>query len=138
MVRINSLLKPQDYEPEEEMSRIGKSKVSVISENNGFGNSSIKGHPSINKSLMLQGTGAGEIISQKQNDEMLIIDNSFNSTSQKKRNKSAQNMFSQSRENRMEMQKIQNKVKQSQVQKYSNVSKSKKLQGLESQFFIGH
>ena len=49
----------------------------------------------MNKSLMLQGTGAGSIINQQANNNMLIIDNSFNSTSgQKKRNKSAQNMFS--------------------------------------------
>ena len=85
MVKINSLLKPQDYEPEAEMGRIGKSKVSVIED--GFGNSSIKGISSMNKSLMLQGTGAGGIINQQANKDMLIIDNSFNSTSgQKKRN----------------------------------------------------
>ena len=60
------------------MGRLGKSKVSVIED--GFGNSSIKGQ-GMNKSLMLQGTGAGDIINQEDNKNMLIIDNSFNSTS---------------------------------------------------------
>ena len=67
------------------MSRIGKSRVSLIED--GFGNSSIKGVSSMNKSLMLQGTGAGGIINQQADKDMLIIDNSFNSTTgQKKRN----------------------------------------------------
>ena len=44
MVKIDSLINsPNIREPEEEVSRFGGSRISVIDEKTGFGNSSIKG-----------------------------------------------------------------------------------------------
>ena len=100
IIKIGEMLQSRNYEPEEEAIR----GVSVSSAP-AFGKIHLKSQ-SMNKTLNISGA-VGNILSPEANKK--TIDKSFNSHSKKRIN--SHSMFSQSRENRMEMQKIQSKVK---------------------------